>query len=165
MAVRSVAIFPHVRIFSEIQLQGVVVWDFWDECGATRVEIHLATVMAEAVADYQIGNAQHIIVGGYLVEHFLGDVDGGRLVFHDHDGLPLLGIQDTVTSAGGPVEAYRHLVPHERGGISLVPYEVVDEVLAHPFLGGEGYKTVSQYVENVGTAVGGGYICLEGGEI
>ena len=63
---------------------------FWIERYVTQKNIlsprivHLAAVVLQAVAHYQVVYMQQDVVGCNLVEHFLLQVDGWRLVLNNH---------------------------------------------------------------------------------
>ena len=60
--------------------------------------IHLATIVLHPVAHYQIVYMKLHVVNGYLVEHPLGEGDGGGLVLDDHPWLGMKTVKHTVTT-------------------------------------------------------------------
>lgn len=104
--------------------------------------------MGEAVADDEIIHVHHDVVAGDLVEYFLRQRNVRRLVFHDDAGTQTCVVEHTVAAAAHAVEGDGHLVSHQCGGIALFCYQIMDEVLAHPFLRCQRHVFSSQYIKH-----------------
>ena len=92
--------------------KGGVVWNVLKERIGVVGVVHLAAVVLQTVADYQIFHTHYDVVAAYLVEHLLGDVDVRCLVFYDHARMKMLVVKHGVTPLRQPVESKLHLVAH-----------------------------------------------------
>ena len=123
--------------------------------------VDAAAVVIETVAHYEKVDVEQHVVGGNLVEHALRYLHRRRLVLDNHARPQLPVVEHAVGSE--PLAAYgeRNLVGHERGGVALVAYEPVDEVLAHPFLGRESHVAAAQNVEDARMLLGARQLYLK----
>ena len=64
------------------------------------VIIHLAAVVLQTVTDHEIVYMQQHVVGGNLVENFLGNGDMRSLVFGDHSGAKFSVVEHAVGTQG-----------------------------------------------------------------
>lgn len=112
------------------------------------VIVHLATVMLQSVRHDEIVGMEQKIIRGDLVEHFLGECDGGCLVLDDHPGVESLVVEHAVGTQLLLPHLQLDLIGQQRGGITEVPDEVMNEILANPFLGGERHIATPKDVEN-----------------
>lgn len=130
-----------------------VVGEFGEVFGRKSFVVHAAAVVVEAVGDDEVVGAQHAVVGLYLVENLLRDGYVGRLVFHNEAGTAAVAVVEyAVAAAGGAAYVEAHLVGQQGGGVAFVLDEVVDEVLPHPFFGGQSHIAAAQEVEDGGSA-------------
>lgn len=58
--------------------------DFFEEVVGILLVVHAAADVLHAVADDEVVGMEQEIVGGNLVEHFLGEGDCGRLILYEH---------------------------------------------------------------------------------
>ena len=110
--------------------------------------VHLATIVAEAIAHHKVVHMQEHVVGSHLVEHLLSDIDARCLVLHNHARLGPQSIHHRVTPQALLSDDKLHLVGQHRGGIAPVTDEEIDEMLPHPLLGGQRDVFSPQNVEN-----------------
>ena len=116
----------------------------------TLVVVDAAAVVLQSVAHHKVVYVQQQVVRRNLLEHLLRYLHRRRLVLHYHARLQVAVVQHAVGAQLLVADAEAHLVSHERGGVALVLYQIVDEVLAHPLLGRERYVAVAQNVEDAG---------------
>ena len=64
--------------------------DFFEEVVGILLVVHAAADVLHAVADDEVVGMEQEIVGGNLVEHFLGEGYGGGFVFDEHVRTELL---------------------------------------------------------------------------
>ena len=106
--------------------------------------------MLPSVGNGEIVYTQKQVVDGNLVEYFLGYCNGGSLVFNYHPGAKGAVVDHGVGTHDLFAHRELHLVGNQSGGVVLLADKQVDEVLAHPLLGSEGYPTAAKGVENHG---------------
>lgn len=94
---------------------------------------------------------QKHVVDGYLVEHLLGQCDGGCLIFEYHSGFQVVVVQHTVGPKALVANAQCYLVGHQQLRITFVVDKEIDEMLPYPFLGSKGYVLATKWVEHSGT--------------
>ena len=104
--------------------------------------------MLIAIAHHEVGHVEQHIVGGDLGDDLVGEGYALGLVLHDGEWLTVFAVEDGVAAQLLGAYAQLHLIAHEGRGIALVVYEIVDKMLAHPLLGGEGHITLTQHVEH-----------------
>ena len=150
-------------VFCKLKLG--ILRDVGEESRGVRVVINMAAVVCEAVADGEVGDAEHGVVGANLIEHFLRYGYCRRFVLHNHARLHVGGVEHTVAATPHAVERERYLVGQQRLGVALVVNKVMDEVLAHPFLGRDGHETAAQDVENARLSLTHLNICVERGQV
>lgn len=121
--------------------------------------------MCEPVGNNEILCVQLDVVSSDLFEHSTGDMDVGSLVFDDHAGAELAVVEDAVGPQVFLSDAEGDLVGQQRGGVAKAGDEPVREVLAHPFLGREGYPAAAKRVEHLAMAVLCAQLYVEWGKI
>ena len=94
------------------------------------------------------------IIYRYLVEYLLGDGNVGRLVFDNHSGAQLAAIEHAVGTQRLVAAFQLNLVGDEGCWVALVFYQEVNEVLAHPFFGRDGYVFPARVPETLMSKVG-----------
>ena len=75
-----------LKLCTPFSLQLGVGGDIGKEGVFQGVVVYAATIVSDAVAHNQVLHLQHHVVARNLVEHGLGNLDVGRLVFHNHSG-------------------------------------------------------------------------------
>ena len=99
-----IAVFVYCRICIRCDLCALrcgylcVVGNFSQECVVVCGVVHLATVVFEPVADYQVVYFQYEVVSGYLCKYVRGDCDCRGFVFDDGFGGESVVIYDSVAS-------------------------------------------------------------------
>ena len=99
--------------------------------------VYGVAVVGDAIGHHQVAGLQHAVVAGDLVEDVLGDTDFRSFALGYEQGLGLAIVHDHVGAELGAVVVEDFLDSGESGRIAEILDEVLDEVLAHPFLGGE----------------------------
>lgn len=79
-----------VAFFCLTSLQLGIVGDFFEEVVGVLLVVHVAADVLHAVADDEVVGMEQEIVGGNLIEHFLGEGYGGGFVFDEHVRTELL---------------------------------------------------------------------------
>ncbi len=95
---------------------------------------------------------QHVVCG-YLVEHLLCHGDGGGFVLYYHLWLCVQVVEHAVATKPFSADGQFHLICQHRRRIAEVFGQIVHEMLADPFLGGQRHVFASQTVENHWLAV------------
>ncbi len=108
--------------------------------------VQAEAVVADAVGDGNVGGGEGEIVAECLVEDAGSEGYGGGLTLDEKPGVALAGINDNIEPLRATVEVDFFFEGDEPGGACLVADEVVDEMLAHPLLGGEGDETATDDV-------------------
>ena len=116
--------------------------------------VNPAAVVGHAVAHHEVVGVEQRVVSEILVEGLLRDLHRRRLVFHYHARRELARVEHAVAAQFLLSDFQFHLVGKQRRGVALVVYEVLDEMLAHPFFGCQRYEAAAQNVEDVCLAVG-----------
>ena len=127
--------------------------------------VHLATVVLYAVAHDEVIDMQQHVVGGDLVKHLLRESYCGGFVLDDYTGFRLKTIENTVAAQPLVPHHELHFVGQHRLRITQMMGQVVDEMLTHPFLGGQRHVFPTQMVENHALAVTDDDFCVEGREV
>ena len=127
--------------------------------------IHLATVVDNAIAHNQVIDMQQHVVSGDLVKHLLREGYRGRLVLDDHPGFRLETVENAVATKALVTHHELHLIGQHRLWITQVVGQVVDEMLANPFLRSQYHVFPAQMVENHMLAVTDDDFCVEGWEV
>ena len=109
--------------------------------------------MADAVAHHEVVGVEEGVVGEDLVEGLLRDGYRRRFVFYYHARLQIPGIQYAVAAQLLAADGQLHLVCKEGSGVALVVGKEMDEMLAHPFFGGQRDEFPAQYVEDILSAI------------
>ena len=107
-----------------------------------------ATVVLDPIGDDEVVNLEHEVVAGRLLKDGLVHLDARSLAFHHRDRSP-------VTRMHHDVRPFRQLVQHQgafncdqRRRAAAIMHQVVDEVLAHPFLGRQCHPPTPDRVED-----------------
>lgn len=110
--------------------------------------------MAQTVRHHKKRRTQHRIVACYLVEYPGGDFDRWSLVLDDAHRAQVSRENHGVAAATSAIERQSDLVSHHSGGIFKVVYEVMHEMLTHPFLGCENEPLAASGVIDADSSVG-----------
>ena len=108
--------------------------------------VHLATDMAQTVADYQVVYPQQEVVVAYLVEHTLSERDIRCFVFHNHLRRESLCVEHTVTTQFFSSQLQLHLICQQGGGVAKMVGQIMHEMLSYPFFGSDGNESPAQVV-------------------
>lgn len=108
-----------------------------------------AAEVFHSVADDEVVDVEQQVVCRDLGEDVGRDGDVGSLVFHNHPRPHLSAVEHGVGAQMLAADGELHLVGKQRGRVAKVVDEVVDEVLAHPFLWREGNVAAAKRVENL----------------
>lgn len=106
-----------------------------------------------AIAHHEIVGMEQHVVGGYLRDDFLAEGYALGFIFDDCAWLALLSEEDGVAAQFFCAYMDFYLVAHEGLGIAHKLDKVIDEMLAHPLLRGEGDEALAQRVEHFVLAV------------
>ena len=107
----------------------------------------LTAVMYQTVGDHEIRYLEHRIITPCLVEGSLGDGHLWRLAFQQEEWSPL-GVEDQGIGPLGPSVQREPVFNSDAAGrVTEVMHQVVQEMLAHPFLGRCGHPPSAKGVE------------------
>ncbi|MPM89602.1 hypothetical protein SDC9_136714 [bioreactor metagenome] len=108
---------------------------------------------------------RHAVVACNLIENILRDRYLLFFVFQDHDRFKLPVVDHRIATASQVVQFQGSLIGNKRSRIILLCNQVMDKVLAHPFLGSEHQIFSSQGIENLKTVAFFSDFCIVRGEI
>ena len=109
--------------------------------------IHVAAVMLHSIANDEVGYTHGYVVPAYLVKYPLSDIDGGCLVFNNHDRFCVFAIKNRVASLLQKSNFQGNFVAEQCCRVAFIINKVVNEMLAYPLLGRECYETLAQNVK------------------
>ena len=84
------------------------------------------------------------------------------LVFDNHPGAEFAAVEHAVGTQHLVAAFQLNLVGEQRGRVALVLDEIVYEVLAYPFFGGDGYVFPAQHIQYLGLLFGARNLHFEG---
>ena len=138
---------PYEGVFLYL-FQCIVCGDIGQEGVRAGCVVYVATVVGEAVGDYDIGHTKDTVVAYYLVEYVLRNGYMGGFVLDEHLRIALRIVHHSVATTRHVVECERYFVAYATGRIAKMPHQIGYKVLTHPLLGGECYIATAQQVED-----------------
>ena len=133
------ALFIMVRAFGYVSylFQRIVCGNFGQEGVCAGGVVDVATVVGEAVGDYDIGHTKDTVVAYYLVEYVLRNGYMGGFVLDEHLRIALRIVHHSVTTTRHIVECERYFIAYATGRIAKMPHQIGYKVLTNPLLGCE----------------------------
>ena len=144
---------PYEGVFLYL-FQRIVCGDFGQEGVRAGGVVDVATVVGEAVGDYDIGHTKNTVVAYYLVEYVLRNGYMGGFVLDEHLRIALRIVHHSVATTRHIVEYERYFVAYATGRIAKMPHQIGYKVLTHPLLGGEHDISATYTIPNSYISIG-----------
>ena len=110
--------------------------------------INHAAIMLHAIGNHQIGDLQCGVVMPNLIKRILAELNGRPFTFNNHYRLNSSIIDDDICPVVTILYRDRYLNAYQSGWNIQIPDEILDKVLAYPFLGSQRHKAFPNRVQN-----------------
>lgn len=132
-------------------------------CPRFRFFVKTKENMLVSIAHEKKLHVQKHIVRGNLRENFFRKRNALRFILHYHARSTIWGVKNTVATQFFVAHTQLHFIAHQGCRITEKSHEPIYNVLPHPLLRREGYKTTTQDVKHLMLAVlrrSYTYICI-----